>query len=91
MVRISVELPDEVLQLVGNEAGLRQRLAVALYAEGSLSMAEAAELAGMDYMDFWERVTSLGLGPRYTLEHYEEDVRTMEELGLLSSGGGDKP
>ena len=87
MAKVTLELPDELLALVAEgrdpAPGLKRRLAVALYAEGALSMAEAASLAGTDYMDFWELVTGLGLGPKYTEEHYEEDVKALKELGLL--------
>lgn len=87
MAKVTLELPDELLPLVAEGCdpalGLKRRLAVALYAEGALSMAEAASLAGMDYMDCWELVTGLGLGPKYTEQHYEEDVKALKELGLL--------
>jgi predicted HTH domain antitoxin len=87
MAKVTLELPDEVLPLVTKgcdpASGLKRRLAVALYAEGALSMAEAASLAAMDYMDFWELVTSFGLGPKYTEQHYEEDMKALKELGLL--------
>lgn len=87
MAKITLELPDEVLPLVAKgcdpASGLKRRLAAALYAEGALSMAEAASLAAMDYMDFWELVAGLGLGPKYTERHYEEDVKALKELGLL--------
>ncbi|RPF49513.1 putative HTH domain antitoxin [Thermodesulfitimonas autotrophica] len=87
MAKVTLELPDEVLPLVAEGQdpvpGLKRRLAVALYAEGALSMGSAALLAGMPYMDFWELVTGLGLGPRYTEQHYKEDVKALKELGLL--------
>lgn len=80
-------MPGHVLPVLerdgGVEFGLRRRLAVALYAEGALSMGGAAELADMSYMDFREYLGQFGLGLCYTMEMLEEDVRTLKELGFL--------
>ncbi|MGQ9531363.1 MAG: UPF0175 family protein [Desulfotomaculales bacterium] len=78
---MTVEVPDELLPLVGEE--LRKHLAVALYAQGKISLGAAAELAGTHYVDFWKCVAQFGLGPRYTAEMLEEDVKNFRELGLL--------
>jgi predicted HTH domain antitoxin len=87
MAEVVLELPDEVLSLITQNCdpalGFKQRLAVALYAEGALSISSAALLADMPYMDFWEPVTSLGLGPKYTEQHYAEDTKALKERGLL--------
>ena len=81
LAKVTVEVPDEFLPLVREE--LRKHLAVAHYAQEKISLSAAAELAGMEYVDFWKYVAQFGLGPRYTTEMLEEDVKNLRELGLL--------
>jgi predicted HTH domain antitoxin len=90
MARVSLDIPDELLAVLtehtrGNELSreLKKHLAVALYAQSIITLGSAAALAGMSYYDFWQYLARFGLGPRYTEQHLEEDLKTLRELGLL--------
>ncbi len=54
--------------------GLRAELAVALYAQGALSLGMAAELADMSRMVFGELVGLRGIARHYGEAELEEDV-----------------
>ena len=46
-------------------------------------MGSAAALADMSYGEFLDLVGKLGLGPMYTGEHLEKDLKTLRELDEL--------
>lgn len=88
MARLTVDLPDELLSVIAAQSSnlsqeIRKYLAVALYAEGKLTMGSAAIVAGMSYSDFLQMVGRIGLGPCYTVQHFEEDMNTLKELDML--------
>ena len=89
MARVSFDIPDELLAVLAERARgelsqeLRKHLAVALYAQGIITLGSAAVLAEMSYYDFWQYLARFDLGPRYTDQHLEEDLETLRELGLL--------
>ena len=66
---LSLETPDSVLQGLHLPEGeipgrLRTELALALYAQGSLSLGKAAELAAMSRIPFGELIGQRGI-PRH--------------------------
>ncbi|MCL6446596.1 MAG: UPF0175 family protein [Armatimonadetes bacterium] len=88
MASLTVNLPDRFLSVIAQQKQnvtreVRRYLAIGLYAEGKLSMGSAAALADMSYSDFLDLVGKLGLGPMYTEEHLEEDLKTLRELEEL--------
>ena len=85
MGKIRVELPGDVLMISGLErknlsSEVKKRLAVTLYADGSLTLGSAASLAGMSYYDFWQYLGKYGLSINYTLEEFHKDMKTLEKL-----------
>jgi len=86
VAKVSVEVPDGVLAaagLAGPDVALevRRRLSVAFYAEGCLTLSDAASMAGMGYAEFMEYLGRFGLGLNYGLDDLEQDLRTLRELG----------
>ncbi len=76
---ISLNIPDSVLQgLRIPEAEiasrLRTELAIALYAQGALSLGKAAELAEMNRMTFGEIVGQRGVARHYGEAELAQDV-----------------
>lgn len=76
---LTLDIPDSVLQglrLPQAEIArrLRMELAIALYAQGTLSIGKAAELAEMNRIDFGEVVGLRGI-PR----HYGEAELAQDE------------
>jgi len=81
---MSVTISDEVLHAAQmSEAELRQELAVLLFQRERLTLAQAARLAGMDRLRFQHLLSSRGIGPHYYVAEFEEDLRTLRELGRL--------
>lgn len=76
---MSLNIPDSVLQgLRIPEAEIAQRLrvelAIALYAQGALSLGKAAELAEMNRMTFGEMVGQRGVARHYGEAELAQDV-----------------
>ena len=76
---MTLNIPDSVLQGLripeGEIAGrLRTELAIALYAQGALSLGKAAELAEMNRTNFGEIVGERGIARRYGDAELSQDV-----------------
>ena len=76
---MTLNIPDSVLQgLRIPEAEIAQRLqielAIALYAQGALSLGKAAELARMDRMPFGELVGERGIARHYGDMELAQDI-----------------
>jgi predicted HTH domain antitoxin len=76
---MSLIIPDSVLQglLIPEgeiEQRLRTELAIALYAQGALSLGKAAELAEMNRMNFGEMVGERGIARHYGDAELAQDV-----------------
>jgi predicted HTH domain antitoxin len=74
-----LNIPDSVLQglrIPEREIAerLRTELAIALYAQGALSLAKAAELAQMTRMSFGEVVGQRGIARHYGEAEFAQDV-----------------
>jgi predicted HTH domain antitoxin len=81
---MSVTIPDEVLQAAQmSEAELRQELAVLLFQRERLTLAQAARLADMDRLRFQHLLSSRGIELHYDVAEFQEDLRTLQELGRL--------
>jgi predicted HTH domain antitoxin len=76
---MTLNIPDSVLQGLRIPEGeiaqrLRTELAIALYAQGELSLGKAAELAEMDRMPFGELVGQRGIARHYGDAELVQDV-----------------
>jgi predicted HTH domain antitoxin len=67
------DLPQEVLQ----------RLALSFYADGTLSLGQAARLAGMSYWAFYDLLLKKQIPYQYNEEDLEHDERVIKELDLI--------
>jgi len=77
-------VPDDLAQatrLSGRE--LRQELAVALFAQDKLTLAQAARLAEIDRVAFAHLIASRGLTIHYDVLEFEEDMATLKRMGRL--------
>jgi predicted HTH domain antitoxin len=90
---MTLNIPDSVLQGLripeAEIAGrLRTELAIALYAQGALSLGKAAELAEMNRMNFGGMVGERGIARHYGDAELAQDVsyaRSEEYLADLKS------
>jgi len=77
-------ISDEVLQAAQmSEGELRQELAVLLFQRERLTLAQAARLAAMDRLRFQHLLSSRGISVHYDVAEFEQDLRTLQELGRL--------
>jgi len=81
---ISIEIPREVLHAARmTPRDMRRELAIYLFQQGRLSFGKAREMAGMTVWAFQQLLASREIPVHYDLEDYEEDLRTLRELGRL--------
>lgn len=78
-MQVTLEIPDDIARHLPaapaeRDARLRLELAVALYAKGTLSLAQGAELAGLSRMDFGWEVGERGIPRHYGARELEEDL-----------------
>jgi predicted HTH domain antitoxin len=78
-MQVTIELPDAIAMELASEPKERQarlltEIAVALYAKGTLSLAQGATLAGMPRTDFGSEVGSRGIARHYTEDDLTEDL-----------------
>jgi len=76
---LQLNIPDSVLQAIRlPEERIAQdlliELALALYAQGSLSFGKARELAGMDKYAFGQLLGQRGIARHYGLEELDDDL-----------------
>lgn len=76
---VTLRIPDSVVQGLRLPEGeipqrLRTELAVALYAQGVLSLGKAAELAEMTRFLFGELVSQRGIARHYSEEDLAQDL-----------------
>jgi predicted HTH domain antitoxin len=62
---------------------LKVEMAVALYAQGRLSLGKARELADMSLWQFRQVLASRRIAPHYDVAELEEDLQTLHEAGRL--------
>jgi predicted HTH domain antitoxin len=81
---VVIEIPREILHVTRmTPEELRRELAVSLFQQHRLSFGKARELAGMTVWAFQQFLGSRGIPIHYGIEDYEEDLKTLRELGRL--------
>ena len=81
---MSVTISDEFLQAAQiSETELRQELAILLFERERLTLAQAARLAEMNQLRFQHLLASRGVEAHYDVAEFEEDIRTLRELGRV--------
>lgn len=78
-MQVTIELPDAIAAQLPAEPALRQarqllEIAVALYAKGTLSLAQGAGLAGMTRTDFGWEVGERGIARHYGGDDLADDL-----------------
>src|SRR5262249_33923403 len=81
---MSVVIPDEILRATGmSEAGLLREVAVLLFQQDRLTLAQASRLAGMPRLRFQQLLASRQIPIHYDKSELEEDIQTLRSLGQL--------
>ena len=78
-----MKVTDELIQLSGmNEQQLREELSLWLYSKGKLSMGRAAKFCNTNRIEFGRLMTKHNVDLNYSVEDFEQDLQTIEKLGL---------
>ena len=81
---ISIEIPQEIIHATRmTPRELRAELGIYLFEQGKLSFGKAREMAGMTVWAFQQLLGSRGIPVHYDIHDYEEDLKTLEELGRI--------
>jgi len=81
---ISIEIPREIIHATRmTPQELSSELGIYLFEQGRLSFGKAREMAGMTVWAFQQLLGSRGVPVHYDIDDYEEDLKTLEELGRL--------
>ncbi len=74
-----LEIADDVLERTNlTEADLRMVLAVVLFKEEKLTLAQAAKLAGMHQFQFQKELAKRKISLHYDVEDFERDMATLK-------------
>ncbi|MEQ8706011.1 MAG: UPF0175 family protein [Phaeodactylibacter sp.] len=80
---MTLNISDQVLQASGlTEEELTLEIAVALYQREILSLGKAADFAGLHRMAFQAALYERKVPINYDIEDLEDDLETLEKLGL---------
>ena len=81
---MSVVLSDEILASARmTEAEMRQEIAVMLFQQEKLTLAQASRLAKMHRVAFQHLLASRRIPIHYGIEDFEQDVQTIQSAGRL--------
>lgn len=81
---MSLLIPDELVKASGlSEAELLQELVLLLFQSQKLTLGKASRLLGITQLEFQGLLASRDLYIHYNVEDLHEDVRNLQELGLL--------
>ena len=79
-----VTIPDEVLTAAHlSEPELKRELAIALFQQERLTLAQASRLAEVDQLTFQAQLAERQIPIHYGVEEFDEDVQTLRKLGRL--------
>ena len=81
---MSLLIPDELVKASGlSEVELLRELVLLLFEREKLTLGKASRLLGMTQLEFQALLASRDLYIHYDVEDLHEDVRNLQELGLL--------
>ncbi len=81
---ISIEIPHEIIHATRmTPQELRDELGIYLFEQGKLSFGKAREMTGMTVWAFQQLLGSRGIPVHYDIDDYQDDLKTLEELGRL--------
>jgi predicted HTH domain antitoxin len=81
---MSVVVPDEVLTATRmSEAEMRLEIAIMLFQQEKLTLAQASRFAGMHRVAFQHLLASRHIPLHYGVEDFEQDIQNLKEMGRL--------
>lgn len=80
---MAVTISDDVLQAARmSEEELRRELAVLLFQQDRLTLAQAAGLANVDRLQFQHLLASRRISVHFDIEDFEQDLETLPSRSL---------
>lgn len=84
VINMTLTIPDSLLDTTRmSEQEILQELAVALFAQDKLTLAQASHLAQLNRYQFQHLLASRNISIHYDVADFEEDLATLERLGRL--------
>ena len=81
---MTVTIPDEVLAAAHiSEPELKQELALTLFQQERLTLAQASRLAEMGQLAFQALLADRQIPIHYGIEEFHADLRTLRQMGRL--------
>jgi predicted HTH domain antitoxin len=81
---MNITIPDEILESAQiSTDDIKVELAILLYQQKRISIGQARHLEGMHLIQFQKEMASRGICINYGVEDFEDDIRTLKELGEL--------
>lgn len=81
---MGLAIPKDLLQTTRmSETEFKQEIAVMLFQKDKLTLGQASRLAGMSQLQFQHLLSSRQIPVHYDIDDFEEDLRTLKELGRL--------
>lgn len=81
---MNVGIPDDLAASAGlTEDEARAALAVSLYKDERLTLAQAARLTGVDRVAFYRLLALLNVPINYDFSDFEQDIASLRSLGRL--------
>ncbi|MBI4614351.1 MAG: UPF0175 family protein [Planctomycetes bacterium] len=79
---MTITLPDDLARGLGkDERAVLVEILVGLYKAGTVSLAYAADILGIDRIGFQRILKARGLALNYTEEDVLDDIRAAEKFG----------
>lgn len=83
---VTLDIPDAIMQTLpiapdARSARLLLEMAIGLYAKGTLSLTQGAELAGLSRIDFGFELGERGIPRHYGTTELAEDLSYAEQAG----------
>ena len=83
---MAIIISDDILQAQNlDEQTLRIEVAAILYDKEVLSLGMAAQMAGLDRMQFQAALSDRGVDVKIDIEDLQQDLATLKKLGLYDS------
>jgi predicted HTH domain antitoxin len=81
---MAVTIPDDILAAAHlSEPELKRELAVTLFQQERLTLAQASRLAEMTHREFQHLLAERHIPLHYGVEEFRQDLKTLREIGRL--------
>jgi predicted HTH domain antitoxin len=79
-----VTIPDDIVEAAHiTEPEIRQELALALFQQERLTLAQASRLAAVSQVEFQRLLAQRHVPVHYGPEEFDQDLKTLHEMGRL--------